>query len=123
MAKKMPVTDQMLMLSVLGKEMIPEFEFAGKDALETDLETIKRLHGKKRKWRFDYAIPNEKIALEVDGGVWVGGRHTTGSGFTKDVEKFNTAAALGWLVFKCTPSTKSRTEALEAIKITLESHQ
>ena len=25
-----------------------------------------------RKWRFDYAVPEHKIALEVEGGVWTG---------------------------------------------------
>ena len=37
-----------------------------------------------RKWRFDYAIPEHKIALEVEGGVWTGGRHTSPKGFLGD---------------------------------------
>lgn len=56
-----------------------------------------------RKWRFDFALPLQKIALEVEGGIWTGGRHTRGSGFLKDMEKYNEAAAMGWLVFRTTP--------------------
>ena len=58
-----------------------------------------------RKWRFDYAIPDMRIALEVEGGVWTGGRHTSSAGFIKDMEKYNRAALLGWLVLRCTPKT------------------
>lgn len=56
-----------------------------------------------RKWRFDFAWPVQKVALEVDGGVWSGGRHGRGSGIVKEHEKFNAAAADGWLIFRCTP--------------------
>ena len=52
-----------------------------------------------RKWRFDYAIPDHKIALEVEGGVWTGGRHTSSVGFMKDMEKYNTATLLKTLNF------------------------
>lgn len=53
-----------------------------------------------RKWRFDFAIPPSKIAIEVEGGVWISGRHTRGSGFVNDCEKYNNATALGWRVFR-----------------------
>lgn len=56
-----------------------------------------------RKWRFDYAIPAYKIALEVEGGVWTQGRHTRPQGFLGDIEKYNTATLLGWRVFRTTP--------------------
>jgi very-short-patch-repair endonuclease len=55
-----------------------------------------------RKWRFDFCWPELKIAVEVEGGVWSGGRHTTGSGFTKDCEKYNHAALLGYRVLRFT---------------------
>jgi hypothetical protein len=58
-----------------------------------------------RKWRFDYAIPLHKIAIEVEGGVWSGGRHTSPRGFLNDIEKYNCAALMGWRLFRCTPDT------------------
>ena len=51
-----------------------------------------------RKWRFDYAWPSHRCALEIDGGQWVarGGRHNRDS----DREKLNHAAADGWRVLR-----------------------
>lgn len=55
-----------------------------------------------RKWRLDYAWPEYKVALEVHGGVFTKGRHTTGTGFTKDCEKFGTAGSMGWIIIPVT---------------------
>ncbi len=55
---------------------------------------------KVRRWRFDYAWIEQKVALEVEGGVWTGGRHTRGAGFEKDCEKLNQAQILGWTVLR-----------------------
>jgi hypothetical protein len=57
----------------------------------------------KRRWRFDYAWPQQMVALEVEGGVWTGGRHTRGAGFVKDMEKYSRAAVLGWRLLRVTP--------------------
>ena len=57
-----------------------------------------------RRWRFDYAIPEHRIAVEVEGGVFIGGRHTRPTGFLGDVEKYNTATLYGWRLFRVTPS-------------------
>lgn len=56
-----------------------------------------------RLWRFDFAWVDLKIAVEIEGGIWSHGRHTRGSGFAKDMEKYNTATKLGWKVFRFTP--------------------
>ena len=51
-----------------------------------------------RRWRFDIALLEPRIAIEVDGGTWMGGRHTTGRGHQSDAEKRNAAAVMGWRV-------------------------
>ena len=53
-----------------------------------------------RRWRFDLAWPARKLAVEIDGGTWVRGRHSRGAGFAKDCEKLNAAAILGWRVLR-----------------------
>jgi very-short-patch-repair endonuclease len=56
-----------------------------------------------RRWRFDFAWPAQRVAVECEGGVWVKGRHVRGQGFIRDCWKYSNAAALGWLVLRCTP--------------------
>lgn len=56
-----------------------------------------------RRWRFDLAFPSNRVAVEIDGGAYVGGRHVSGPGFEADCEKHSEAAALGWRVLRVTP--------------------
>jgi very-short-patch-repair endonuclease len=56
-----------------------------------------------RRWRFDYAWPEKSLALEVDGGGFVNGRHSRGTGIEKDAEKYNAALIQGWRVLRVTP--------------------
>ncbi len=53
-----------------------------------------------RKWRFDFAHLESKTAIELEGGVGNKSRHTATAGYIKDCEKYNTATALGWRVFR-----------------------
>ena len=57
-----------------------------------------------RRWRVDWCFVNEKVALEVEGGAFIGGRHTRGAGFLKDCEKYNTLACLGYRLIRVTPT-------------------
>ena len=74
----------------------------------------------KRRWRFDFAWPERKVAVEVEGGTWSDGRHTTGSGFEKDCEKYNQATLLGWKVFRFTSGMIESGEAIKLIQEILE---
>ena len=56
-----------------------------------------------RRWKFDYALPQYKIAIEVEGGLWIQGRHNRAPGMIADMEKYNEAAMLGWKVLRYTP--------------------
>ena len=44
-----------------------------------------------RKWRFDFYSRAHRLAIEVEGGTFAGGRHSRGPGMTRDMEKYNAA--------------------------------
>ena len=46
--------------------------------------------------------------FELEGGTWTGGRHTRGTGFRDDCEKYNAAGAFGWRVFRLTGESLKR---------------
>jgi hypothetical protein len=70
----------------------------------------------KRKWRFDFAFLERKIAVEIEGGTWINGRHNRGSSIAKDFEKYNAAASLGWLVYRFTTDMVMSGEAIEMMR-------
>lgn len=72
-----------------------------------------------RRWRFDLAIPSRMVAIEVDGGVWSGGRHSGGAGQIKDMEKHNHAAMLGWRILRFTPRQMRESEWVAQVKRTI----
>jgi very-short-patch-repair endonuclease len=74
-----------------------------------------------RKWRLDFAVGTGKVGVEVNGGVFVGGRHNTGTGHTKDCEKLSHAAMLGWRVLQVTPAQVKSGDALAWIEKALQS--
>jgi very-short-patch-repair endonuclease len=56
-----------------------------------------------RRFRFDYAWLAEKIAVEIEGGNFIHGRHSRGAGMRSDIEKYNEATMLGWKVYRFLP--------------------
>lgn len=65
----------------------------------TGYQTEHRFH-EVRRWRFDFAWPDIKLAVEVEGGTFTNGRHSRGIGMRKDMEKYNTAQEMGWRVLR-----------------------
>ena len=55
-----------------------------------------------RKFRFDFAWKKQKVAVEIEGGIWIRGAHTRGKHFVSDCDKYNLAALNGWRVFRFT---------------------
>lgn len=55
-----------------------------------------------RKWRFDWAFPDVKLAIEIEGGSGSNGRHTRPSGYADDCEKYNRATLNGWRLLRYT---------------------
>ena len=69
-----------------------------------------------RKWRFDYAHVPTKTAIEIEGGAHSNGRHTRGTGFINDMEKYNAAIELGWVVLRYTPQQIKTQNAIDQIR-------
>jgi len=69
-----------------------------------------------RKWRLDFAWPERKLALEVEGGIWIRGRHSRGAGMAKDMEKYNTLAIRGWRLLRVTPQQVSNGQAVALVE-------
>ena len=61
-----------------------------------------RFH-KTRLWRFDYAHPGYGIGIEIQGGIFIKGKHSRGAGQLKDWEKYNAAQLMGWKVLQYSP--------------------
>ena len=70
----------------------------------------------KRRWRFDICWLEQKIAVEVEGGTWINGRHNRGAGFESDAEKYAEAMCLGWTVLRVTGSQICTKKAIGWIK-------
>jgi very-short-patch-repair endonuclease len=69
-----------------------------------------------RRWRFDFAMPERKVAVEIEGGVFVQGRHTRGAGAIKDMEKYNRAALDGWRVLRFPPDKVKSGQAIDMVR-------
>lgn len=76
-----------------------------------------------RRWRFDFAIPTQKLGIEIHGAVWVRGGHTRGQGFQDDREKMNAAQVLGWSVLEFTTQDVLQGRAAATIKAWLEARE
>ena len=73
-----------------------------------------------RRWRLDFAFPDKRLAVEVEGGTWIHGRHNRGAGMEKDIEKYNALALAGWRLLRFTGRMIKSGEAIDTIKAALQ---
>lgn len=99
-----------------------EFERLLKISKITGYQREYKFH-EKRRWRFDFAWIERKIAVEVEGLTHYGkatGRHQSLKGYTADCEKYNTAILEGWRVMRFTEPMLKNLQAIEMTKKILE---
>ena len=70
----------------------------------------------ERRWRIDFAWPEHRLAVEIEGGAWTQGRHVRGGGFVRDLEKYNTLTMSGWALLRFTPKQVETCEAVRMIE-------
>lgn len=86
-------------------------------------ETLQRFGGWSREhafhelraWRFDFAHLELLVAVEVEGGVGMMGRHQRPEGFVADLAKYNQAALAGWMLLRFDSAAIAHGEATELI--------
>jgi len=104
-----PLNRLLLQLAAAGMlAPVPEYHFAPHDD-----------RGPVRKWRFDLAWPSHRLAVELEGGLFTGGRHGGHRSVVRDVEKRAVAAALGWRVLPILASHITSGYALTIIEAAL----
>jgi very-short-patch-repair endonuclease len=67
------------------------------------LEKEHRFHP-VRKWRADFAHLPSRTLIEIEGGIYVNGRHNRGAGFAADLEKYLEAGLSGWRLIRLGPN-------------------
>ncbi len=71
---------------------------------------------KGRRFRLDYYLPDYDLGVEFEGGVWIQGRHNRGSGFIKDMEKYNLLTNEGIWLLRATTTTIEDGSFLKSLK-------
>ncbi|CAB3892161.1 MULTISPECIES: hypothetical protein [Achromobacter] len=73
-----------------------------------------------RAFRFDFAWPQlpcgRRLAVEIEGGIHSGGRHVRPQGYKRDLEKYNSAVALGWTLLRFSSSMVFNGEAVRTVQ-------
>lgn len=108
---------------------IPARKSKEKDWLELNLQYFCNEHSLElsqehrfdelRKWRLDFAIKSLMIGIEYEGIFSTKSRHTTITGFTGDIDKYNHAQRLGWTIYRYT--AKNYKQVLEDLRNHLKS--
>ncbi len=79
----------------------------------------------KRRWRIDICWPEQKLALEIEGGTFQsrGGHRGSISGYLKDMEKYNNLALEGFFLLRFTPQEMESCEAYDIIREWFRKHK
>lgn len=70
--------------------------------LHHDGPTLEREHRfhPTRRWRSDFAHLPSRTLIEIEGGIWIRGRHNRAQGFLADLDKYLEATLSGWQVIR-----------------------
>lgn len=68
-----------------------------------------------RLWRADFAWPEHHLILEVNGGYWKGGGHSTGVGVRNDFDKYNYATLCGWRLLFVMPEQLVKAKTVKLV--------
>jgi hypothetical protein len=76
-----------------------EREYSDIPAWEADFEQRYAKSKRSKRYRLDFAHPESRTGIEIQGAVYSRGRHVTGSGYERDCRKYNLSYTSGWAIF------------------------
>jgi very-short-patch-repair endonuclease len=76
-----------------------------------------------RKFRFDFAFVEARLLIEINGGTYSKGAHSTGIGLHRDYEKGNLAVQHKWRVLQFDCKMVKSGEALNVTEQILTNHK
>ncbi len=107
----------------LKKKPKPRDKSQGEETLALQLTALKIPFEREvtglyppRKWRVDFLLREQKIVIEVEGGIWSNGRHQRGTGFEEDCNKYNSLAIMGYKVLRFSSGQVKKGEVVEFLK-------
>lgn len=83
------------------------------DCKRVGLAPVREFQFSKRKFRADFGFVAEKLLVEVEGGIWIRGRHNRASSIEKDFVKYSLAAILGYRVIRCSTDQVMSGQAID----------
>ena len=95
--------------------LLLEREFSEIDAWEKDFQERYAKTKRSKRYRLDFAHSNSCTGIEIQGGVYMRGRHVTGSGYERDCRKYNLAYTSGWTIFLLTSTMAKNSFWLDLI--------
>lgn len=81
------------------------------------------IRNRRSRCKADFAWHAERVAVEVQGGTWINGRHSRGAGIKRDFRKANDAQLDGWVVLKFDTDMIADGEALQVTQEALETRR
>lgn len=104
-------------------KLILEREFSDIPAWEADYQKRYSKNKRSKRYRLDFAHSNSCTGIEIQGGVYIRGRHVTGSGYERDCCKYNLAYTSHWTIFLLTSQMAKEAAWLSLIAAHIASAQ
>ena len=90
-------------------------EFSDVPMWEEDFQERYAKSKRSKRYRADFALPEARSLIEIQGGTYMRGRHVSGSGYDRDARKYNLAMISGWKVYLLTSTTATDAIWIEKI--------
>lgn len=103
------------------KGKIPQPPSPGEETLAMHLKAHKIAFKREyefhdvRRWKVDFAFLSVKLAVEIEGGVGLMGRHQRPEGFIEDMYKYNALVMKGWRLLRFSTRMVMKGEAIGLI--------